>query len=375
VSVAWRFLVAALLALVAAAPASARAAAPVPDAAAYLLVDEASGAVLAEDDADVPYPMASTTKIMTGLIALERSGLDDLATVPAEADVGGSTAQLKVGESIRVRDLITGLVVASGNDAAVTLALHVAGSQEAFVALMNRRARELGLEATSFTNPHGLDDEGHHASVADLVTLARAAMANDFFRATVALSRATIPGPGGAGTRELVSHNDLLEAYPPVDGVKTGNTLGAGYAVVAHARRDDLGVALYLAMIGSQSEDARARDAVALLEWGFAQYARPALVEEGQVLGRAQVRGRGVKVPYGTSEALRAPILLGGDPITETLVAPLELAAPVRRGQIVGEVVLRQGERVLGRRPLVALDGADGPGILDRLRSGLSAIF
>jgi hypothetical protein len=82
-----------------------------------------------------------------------------------------------------------------------------------------------------------------------------------------------------------------------------------------------------------------------------------------------------VKVPYGTSEALRAPILLGGDPITETLVAPLELAAPVRRGQIVGEVVLRQGERVLGRRPLVALDGADGPGILDRLRSGLSAIF
>jgi D-alanyl-D-alanine carboxypeptidase (penicillin-binding protein 5/6) len=376
VSLARRVLVAAILVLAAAMPSVASAAPPVPDAAAYLLVDEATGTVLAQHDPDESHPMASTTKIMTALVTLERASLDDIATVPEEAMVGGSTAQLVPGERISVRHLLTGLLIASGNDAAVTLAVHVAGSQKAFVALMNQRARAMGLRHTSFANPHGLDEDGHHSSVADLITMARAAMAKPFFRNTVRHHEAVIPGPGGVGTRVLDSRNDLLGIDPSVDGVKTGNTDGAGYAIVAHARRPDLGVGLYMAMIGSPSEAARARDAEALIRYGFSRYARPTLAAAGETLGDAPVRGRpGRRVGFGVKEAFSAPILLDGPGITETLTVPREVPSPIRAGDPIGTLVMRQGDRELGRRELVALEDVDGPGVFDRLRAGFDEIF
>ncbi len=375
-SLAWRVLVAVMLVLAAAASSPAWAAPPVPDAAAYLLVDEATGTILAQDDPDEPYPMASTTKIMTALVALERADLDDVAIVPAEAEVGGSTAKLRPGERIAVRHLLTGLLVASGNDAAVTLAVHVAGSQAAFVSLMNVRARELGLENTSFTNPHGLDEEGHHSSVADLIAVARAAMRRPFFRDTVRQAEAVIPGPDGVGTRVLDSRNDLLAIDPSVDGVKTGNTDGAGYAIVAHARRDELGAGLYLAMIGSLSEESRRSGAEALIQYGFSRFARPVLAQAGEPLGDAPVSGRpGRRVGFGVAEPFSAPILLDGGALTETLVVPREVRAPVREGDVVGEIVMRQGEHELGRRELVALEDVGGPSIFDRLRAGFGELF
>jgi D-alanyl-D-alanine carboxypeptidase (penicillin-binding protein 5/6) len=376
VSLAWRVLVAAILTMAAALPSVASAAPPVPDAAAYLLVDEATGTVLAQHDPDESLPMASTTKIMTALVTLERADLDDIATVPEEAEVGGSTAKLVPGERISVRHLLTGLLIASGNDAAVTLAVHVAGSQQAFVALMNQRARAMGLEHTSFANPHGLDEDGHYSSVADLIAMARVAMSKPFFRNTVRNHEAAIPGPGGVGTRVLDSRNDLLGIDPSVDGVKTGNTDGAGYAIVAHARRADLGAGLYLAMIGSPSEEARANDAEALIEYGFSRFARPTLAAAGQALGDAPVRGRpGRRVEFGVDEPFTASILLDGPGITETLTVPREVPSPVRAGDPIGALVMRQGERELGRRELVALEDVDGPGIFDRLRAGFDDIF
>jgi D-alanyl-D-alanine carboxypeptidase (penicillin-binding protein 5/6) len=376
VSLAWRVLVAVTLVLAAALPSMARAAPPVPDAAAHLLVDEATGTVLAQDDPDEPYPMASTTKIMTALVVLDRANLDDLAIVPEEAEVGGSTAELVPGERIAVRHLLVGLLVASGNDAAVTLAVHVAGSQEAFVALMNQRARAMGLKHTSFTNPHGLDEDGHHSSVADLIAMARVAMRNPFFRSIVRNHESVIPGPGGVGTRVLDSRNDLLGIDPSVDGVKTGNTDGAGYAIVAHARRDDLGVGLYLAMIGSTSEAARANDAEALIQYGFSRFARPTLAAAGEPLGDAPVSGRpGRRVDFGVAERFSAPILLDGPGITETIEVPGEVRAPISAGEPIGQLVMRQGDRELGRRELVALEDVAGPGIFDRLRAGFGEIF
>ena len=162
---------AALTLLVAAWPA--RAAAPTVDADAYLLVDPATNAVLAQRAPDRELPMASTTKMMTALVTLESADLDDVMTVPPDAAVGGSTGSLQAGERLTVRELLTALLVASGNDAAVTLAEGVAGSQAAFVRRMNRRAAELGLTETHFANPHGLDAPGHHSSARDLVALAR----------------------------------------------------------------------------------------------------------------------------------------------------------------------------------------------------------
>lgn len=365
---------AALLALLG-APA-ARAAAPTPQAAAYIVVNPATGEVLAERAPDRELPMASTTKIMTALVVLERARLDDVMTVPPEAvAIGGSTGSLRAGERLSVRHLLIALLVPSGNDAAVTLAAGVAGSQAAFVDLMNARAAELGLTATRFANPHGLDAPGHHSSARDLVRLARAAMRNPYFREVVAMRTASIPGPGARGARVYQSRNGLLALDPEADGVKSGMTDGAGYALVARSRRAGLGVRLYAALIGSPSEEARARDADALLRWGFAQYARPVLIPAGAVYGAAEVAQRpGVRVAYAASAPLRAPIRLGR-PVTETIVAPSQVRAPVRRGQALGEVVVRQQGRVLGRRELRATSTVSEASIWDRVRSGFASLL
>lgn len=378
----WRCLAAAwwapvvLLAAVIASssPAHAIGPPPVPDASAYLLVNPATGEVLAAEDADRRLPMASITKVMTAHVVLRRADLDEVATVPPEAAIGGSSAELVVGEEISVRHLLTGLLVASGNDAAVTLAYHVAGSQEAFVALMNERARAIGLEDTHFANPHGLDEPGHHSSARDLVRLGRVAMRDPIFAELVSHRTATIPGPGGEGVRELRSQNDLLSILPSADGIKTGHTAGAGYALLARAQRPRLGVTLYLASIGAPSEAARAEDAAALLRWGFAQYVRPTLLEEGEVIARAPVRDRpGVTLGFAVARTLRPPLRPTPDAgaITETIVAPAEVAAPVSAGQVMGHVVLRQGERVLGRRDLVAARELDAPSLGERVRAAL----
>jgi D-alanyl-D-alanine carboxypeptidase (penicillin-binding protein 5/6) len=352
----------------------ARAAAPALDADAYLVVDPSTGEELARRAADRELPMASTTKIMTALVVLETADLDEVLTVPAAAAVGGSSGRLVAGERLRVGDLVTALLVASGNDAAITLAEGVAGSQAAFVARMNRRARELGLTATRFANPHGLDAPGHRSSVRDLVTLARAAMRQPVFRETVSLRRATIPGPNGDGTRTYVSENLLLDIDPDVDGVKTGMTDGAGYALVAHSRRRPTAPELYAALIGAPSEAARARGGERLLDLGRSRYAPATLIAEGAVFGRVPVDDRpGTSVAYRAAAPLVAPLRLG-EPVTETVTAPAELKGPVAEGRVIGSVTLRQGERVLGRRDLVTAESAEAPGLWDRVRAGFEAI-
>lgn len=370
-------LLCALAGLIAAPPAPAVVGQP-PDigAGSYILVNPATGETLAARSSEQPLSMASTTKIMTALIALERADLDDRFTVPERAAlIGGSSAYLQAGESISVRDLITGLLVASGNDAAVTLAEGVAGSEEAFVALMNEKAAELGLTQTRFANPHGLDEDGHHASVRDLVTLAQVAMRNPVFRETVRHYTAEIPGPGGVGVRTLTSQNLLLERYAEADGVKTGMTDEAGYAVVAHARRKSLGVELYAAIIGSSSSEARAAEAEALLRWGFEQYARPTILRRGEVVGRVAVQYRpGVSVPYRVDRAVRPAIRLG-EPVVEEIAAPAEVAGPVREGDVLGTITIRQNDDVLVRRDLVAAGSADSAGLFDRVNAGLRALI
>ena len=295
------------------------AAAPRVASPAYIVLNPATGEVLAQRAADRELPMASTTKIMTALIVLERAGLDDTYTVPPEAiAVGGSTARLEEGEQLSVRDLLTGLLVASGNDAAVTLADGVAGSQAAFVQMMNARAKELGLRHTHFANPHGLDAPGHYSTVRDLVSLGRVAMRNPVFRELVASRRASIPGPNGIGRRQLESENELLDIDPEADGVKTGMTDGAGYALVAHASRSALGLDLYLASLRSPSSEVRARDARVLLDDAFSHYAKARLLAPGTVIARAEVDGvPGATIPIVPAAVLDAPLQLG-QPVTAT---------------------------------------------------------
>jgi D-alanyl-D-alanine carboxypeptidase (penicillin-binding protein 5/6) len=359
---------------IAVAFAAGAAAAPPPvNARAYILVNPATQEVLAASRPDARLPMASTTKLMTALVTLERAKLGDIVVVPkASAAAGGSSSGLVPGERLPVRTLLKGLMVASGNDASIALAFHVGhGSEARFVTMMNREAKQLGLANTHYANPHGLDHAGHYSSVRDMVTLGEQAMEFPVIRNVVRRRVAFIPGPGGRGTRRLQSENDLLAIDRDADGVKTGHTDGAGYALVAHATRASNGIELYAAMIGSPSRAQRARDAKRLLDWGFAQYVRVVPLQAGRVVWRIPVRDRpGVTAPLTVDRTLTVSIHTGRT-LRRTLVVPAELVGPLSAGTVVGEVAIKDGGKVLGTRKLVLAEAVNGPSIAERIRSGL----
>ncbi len=356
-------------------PASATP--PSVSARAYIVVNTDTGEVLAALQPDKRMAMASTTKLMTAIVTMKRGDLAQYATVPAAAvDAGGSTAGLVAGERIRIRDLVTGLMVGSGNDAAVTLAANVGGSVPAFVAMMNREAATLGLKNTHFANPHGLDAPGHYSTVRELVVMGRYAREEyPFIKNTVRNRVVRIPGPGGVGTRRLESENDLLSIDPEADGVKTGHTDDAGYAIVAHATDPDRKMGLYVAMIGEPSRDQRAIDAKRLLDWGFRQYAHATLLGDRQIVIDLPVRDRpNVRVHLVAQAPLAATIKLG-DSMTRAIAAPAEITTPARKGQVVGSVKYLVGDRVVGRRKLVLADDVSEPGPFERIRAGFGRLL
>jgi serine-type D-Ala-D-Ala carboxypeptidase (penicillin-binding protein 5/6) len=319
--------------------------------------------------------MASTTKVMTGLLAIESGNADRLIVVPpASVRIGESSSKLLVGESISVGNLLKGLLVGSGNDAAVALANGLGPSQATFVRRMNERARELGLTNTHYANPHGLDQARHYSSAGDLITLARVAMRRPSFRSIVANRRVSIPGPGGRGIRRLESENTLLSLDLRADGIKTGHTAGAGYSLVAHATSAELGVGLYYATIGAPSATVRARDAKRMIDWGFAQFAHPTIIAVDTVVARVPIRDRdGVSVEAGVTRPLQVAVRVGR-PLSARIIAPPDLIGPVAVGTKIGEVQIRSGNRMLRRVALVAKKAVAGPGITDRLRSAIGAV-
>jgi len=363
---------------IAAAFAAGAVAVPPPvSAPAFILVNPESEEVLLERAADRRLPMASTTKLMTAIVTIERTKLTDTVVVPrAAVSAGGSTSGLVPGERLSVRTLLTGLMIASGNDASLALAAHVGrGSEARFVGYMNAEAREMGLADTRFANPHGLDRKGHFSTVRDLVTLGERALQYPLLRQVAGRRVAIIPGPRGRGTRRLESENDLLAIDPEADGIKTGHTAGAGYALVAHAKRRSNGVELYAALIGAPSRSQRARDAKRLLDWGFAQYARLEPLRAGQVVLRIPVRDRpAVAVAVTVDQSLSTTIRLGRK-LRRTIVAPAEIVGPVDAGEVVGEVTITEGPRVIGTRTLVLAESVDGPSVAERIRSGIGRLL
>lgn len=240
-------------------------------ASAAALLDATTGRWLLLDNADTPRPQASTTKIMTALLALRYGRLDDLVTAPADAvalgQATGSNMGLHVGERLTLRDLLYGLLLPSGNDAAVTIAAHVGGTVPAFVAMMNREAAALGLTHTHFVNPHGLDAPGQYSSARDLVLLARQAMADPLFRRIVATPSYTIPATAEHPAHALTNVNWFVRWYPGADGVKPGMTGNAGLCQVLSARRH--GHWLIGALLNTPDLHTDARD---LMNDGFGDY-------------------------------------------------------------------------------------------------------
>jgi D-alanyl-D-alanine carboxypeptidase (penicillin-binding protein 5/6) len=357
-----RFALVLAVAVACLAAATAAAAPPAVDAEAYLVVNGSSGEVLASHDPAERLPMASITKLMTVLVALERAKPDDVVTVgAAAAAVGESTIHLRAGERLTVRDLVTAALVQSANDAATALAAGVAGGSVArFVGWMNEKAAALGLHETHFVNPSGLDAPGHVSSARDLTRLARIAMRIPLVRDTVRLRTASI-----GGGRELSTWNDLLGTFPGTIGVKTGHTGHAGWSEVAAVRRN--GVTIYATILGGPSRAERNDDLAELLAWGVARYRLVRLVDPSRVYATARTGYGRPQVPL-LAQRDRLRVVRVDRPLREVVVAPVSVSLPVRRGQRLGEVRVYGGARLLARTPLVASIAVSAPGTWGKAR-------
>ncbi|MCI7809891.1 D-alanyl-D-alanine carboxypeptidase [bacterium] len=249
---------------------------------AYVL-DAVSGRVLYEKNPDERSLIASTTKIMTALIVCEQCNVLDRMRIPREAvGIEGSSMYLKEGEILTLQELLYGLMLASGNDAAVALAIYCGGTVEGFAELMNDKARNLGLSGTHFENPNGLDSPGHYSTARDLAKLASYAMENPIFARTVSAKNVK------AGERYLTNHNKLLWRVDGADGVKTGYTKAAGRILVSSATRDGRRI---IAVTIDDPDDWR--DHEALLEEGFSRYQVRRIVSKGECVGTLEVAGGG----------------------------------------------------------------------------------
>jgi D-alanyl-D-alanine carboxypeptidase (penicillin-binding protein 5/6) len=354
-----RLVVAVVAALVFAAPAHAGA--PAVSARAYYVVNPDSGEVLAQHRGWARVPIASITKLMTVLVALDHVNWSDVVRVRSgAAAVGESTINLRPGERITVGDLVRGALIQSANDAADALADYVVdGDTDAFVDLMNRKAETLGLESTHFTRPDGLDAPGHYSTAYDVTRLAQAAMRIPKIREVVRLRTDSI-----AGGRRLHTWNDLLGVFGGLYGVKTGHTSAAGWCEVAAVRRN--GVTLYATVLGSPTRSQRNGDLASLLRWSIGRYRPVWVVQPKRVYARAEVGYGRAPVPLVASRAFAMPVRID-KPLVERIVAPATLKLPVRRGQRIGYVQVISGKRAVAFSPLRAARSVAQPDFGDRV--------
>jgi serine-type D-Ala-D-Ala carboxypeptidase (penicillin-binding protein 5/6) len=353
-----KVLVAAAAAFALAAPVLA--APPQVTGHAYLVENGSTGDVLLAHDARQRVAIASITKLMTVLLTLEHTRPDDVVTVaPQAAAVGESSANLRAGERLTVRELLEAALIQSANDAADALAYYVGdGSETRFVAMMNAKARRLGLRDTHFVRPDGLDAPGHVSSAHDVTLLARILMHRKIVRQIVRQRTATI-----SGGRTLHTWNDLLSVYPGIFGVKTGHTSAAGWSEIAAARRR--GVTVYATLLGSPDRSTRNADLVKLLDWGFSQYRPAPLVVRGRAYASAELGYGRAPVALEAAGSL-TPAARVGIPLVRRIVAVDAAELPVTKGQSLGEISVYQRGRLLGRVRLVAARSVKKPGFAGR---------
>lgn len=366
------------------APAPARPAAlsdnlPIPDAPApatskaWLVMDYATGQVLAGENIDTPVEPASITKVMTSyVIAAEMAAgkvkptdqvmMTERAWREGGAGTDGSYSGFEVNQAAPLVEMEKGMVVQSGNDAAIALAEHVAGSEQAFAQLMNAYAKKIGMKASHFVNPHGLTAEGHVTTAHDLALLGRA-LIRDFPEAYSynKIKEFTV-GPITQPNRNL-----LLWRDPSVDGIKTGHTSSAGYCLMASAKRGDQ--RLITVVMGDTSENQRAVDSQALLNWGFRFYESHQLYAANKSLATPKVwKGDADSVQVGVAQPLLVSTPRGKyDRLKASMELPKSLVAPIVKGQKLGTVKVALDGKVVAEAPLVALQGVEEGGFFKRL--------
>ena len=331
-------------------------AAPDTSAKSAILIEAESGRVLYQSNAFVRLPMASTTKIMTAIVAIESGDIKRTVTVsPNAVGIEGSSVYLYPEEQLTLEELLYALLLESANDAATAIAIEVAGSVDAFSKQMNQKAEALGLTSTHFTNPHGLDHEEHYTTAFDLAKLTAYALKNETFRTICSTTRKTISLKGDEGTRVLVNHNKLLSRYDGAIGVKTGFTKRSGRCLVSAAERD--GLTLIAVTLGAPDDW---NDHTKMLDFGFERYQSVCLAEKGkQVLSLSVVGGSTESVLVANAERVSVMLARDHGEITYRVEAPQMLYAPLVMGSTVGRIVwLCDGEEI-GASPLIAINNVE----------------
>ena len=362
-------ILAALALLVAAAPAQAATAPPdVDSAAAAVVVDGRNGEVMFSKSPDERRAIASTTKLMTALLTLERTRPSQVFTSPGYDPLPPeSRIDLRRGERMRVDDLLEALLLESANDAAVTLAEGISGSREAFVAEMNERAAELGLEDTSYANPIGLDDPANYSTASDLAALSLRLMQRPRFRRIVDMPVAELET--GLRPRVVENRNRLVALYPWVTGIKTGFTSLAGDVLVGSARAKG-GARVISVVLGEPSEAARDADTVALLRWGLGRFHRVRALDPARPLARADVAYREERAALTPKRA--ATVLVREDErLRRRVRAPKEVEGPLPAGERVGSVTVLVDGRPVRRMALVTARDVPEAGTMRVLVSAL----
>jgi serine-type D-Ala-D-Ala carboxypeptidase (penicillin-binding protein 5/6) len=344
---------------------AAGAPAPQLEARAWALIDARTGDVLASHAGGKRLPIASTTKMMTAYVAMQELPLRMVVrAAPYDAIFGESLLELRPGQRVSVRDLLYGLILRSGNDAAVDLALAAAGSVERFVRQMNRRAAALGLADTHYANPIGLDEAGNYSSALDLAALGRRLLDSPAFAriadARSAVLRSLRP------PRRIETLNDFLLAEPWATGVKTGHTFGADYVLVGSGERK--GVELISAVLGTWTESARDLETTRLLEYGFSRYQLRTPIRRDQELAEASIRYSGGELPLRAARTIEIGVRRD-QRLTVAVRAPAEIEGPLRRGAALGQATVFVDGRRAAVTTLRAGRAVPKASAIDRARS------
>ncbi|WP_369979241.1 D-alanyl-D-alanine carboxypeptidase family protein [Xanthomonas bundabergensis] len=339
----------------------------------WVLMDYATGQVLAGENEHVQVAPASITKVMTSYVVAaelklgkikrdDQVMLSERAWREGGAGTDGSYSGFPVNQTARLEDMEKGMAIQSGNDAAIALAEHTAGSEEAFAALMNNYASKLGMTGSHFVNAHGLSAEGHHTTAYDLALLGRA-MVRDYPE-TYAYNKIK---EFRVGDITQQNRNLLLWRDPSVDGIKTGHTSEAGYCLLSSAQRGDQ--RLIAVVMGDSSEKQRAEDSLALLNWGFRFFETHRLYEPGKQVAQQRVwKGTEKEVLLGVAQPLLVGVPRGRyNELKPSIDVPKTLEAPIKQGQAIGTVKVSLDGKVIAQAPLVALKAVDEAGFFKRL--------
>lgn len=326
-----------------------------------IVLEYTGGTVVYAKNAEERLPMASTTKIMTALVALERGSLSDVVTIGAgAAGVEGSSMYLKTGETLTLEELLYGLMLTSGNDAAVAIAEHIAGNEDAFAEIMTARAKELGCQNTQFKNASGLPDSEHFTTALELARITGKALENETFRRIVASKNYRV------GNRTLSNHNKMLSLYEGAIGVKTGFTKAAGRTLVSAAERN--GIMLISVTLNAPDDW---NDHTKMLDYGFSKMENRTVAEKNQYAGKLLVEGgmeKTVEILFGESATL--PVLKT-DKTEVRINLPASVKAPVSAETKMGTAEIFVNNIKKGEVSLIAASSIEKeptPGLLDYLR-------